>query len=85
MELWDLTDEFYLNLKQYFYYYLTQVIFSKSLSFLPKSSFEMNGIICSIELLLLVIKNDNKTYGKNKVKFNINILIEMLAKKIKTF
>lgn len=83
LELWDLTDEFYLNLKQYFYYYLKNVAFSKSLRFLPKSSFAMNGIICLIELLLLIIKNDNKAYGNNMVKFNINILVEMIANKNK--
>ena len=84
LNLWDSNEEFYINLKKYFNSLLFDLTFSEEIKILPKSSFVKNGILCLINIMLLILNKVDNAYENEKIKFNINTLIELLSGKNKT-
>ena len=84
LNLWDSNEEFYINLKKYFNSLLFDLTFSEEIKILPKSSFVKNGILCLINIMLLILNKVDNAYENKKIKFNINTLIELLSGKSKT-
>ena len=81
IHLWDSNEELYKNLKKYLYDKLIYVTALEGENLKPRSSFVMNGILCLINILIFILEKEENAYRNDKIKFDINILVELISGK----
>lgn len=84
IELWDLNEEYYKNLKKYLYDKIINAYALEGENLGPKSSFAMKGIFSLINLLKIILEKNKNAYKNDRIKFDISVLVELISGKDET-